>query len=132
MARGGLENALSLLPYTTAILHHGYLTPRLLHSAPEVAQSLLRMALQQMVPEEAWGPPKPAGPYHPADDAWNTPYALYGSGLVDDITYGVGLGGASDLELYLLLFASEYLLATKDVGFLQTTIPFRYIHTRKR
>ena len=98
----------------------------LVHSAPDVAQSLLRMALQQMVPEEAWGPPKPAGPYHPADDAWNTPYALFGSGVVDDITYGVSLGGASDLELYLLLFASEYLLATKDADFLATAIPFRY------
>ena len=33
----------------------------LISSAPDQAASLLRMALQQMVPPEAWGPPKPAG-----------------------------------------------------------------------
>ena len=77
--------------------------------APERAASVLRMALSQLVPKAAWGAPKPAGPYAPADDAWNTPYALYGSGRIEDPFFGVNLSGASDLELYLLLLASEYL-----------------------
>ena len=41
------------------------------------------------------------------------------------MVYGVELNGASDLELYLLLLGSEYLLATKDINFLQTQIPYR-------
>lgn len=98
----------------------------LIHSAPERAASVLRMQLQTMVPEAAWGPPKPAGPYSPGDDSWNTAYALYGSGMVDDMHFGVQLGGASDLEIYLLLLSAEYLLATKDAAFLQQRIPFRY------
>ena len=68
--------------------------------------SVLRMALSQLVPKAAWGPPKPAGPYAPADDAWNTPYALYGSGRIEDPFFGVNLSGASDLELYLLLLGN--------------------------
>ena len=44
----------------------------LIHSAPERAASVLRMQLQTMVPPEAWGPPKPSGPFHPSDDSWNT------------------------------------------------------------
>lgn len=80
----------------------------LIHSAPERAASVLRMQLQTMVPPGAWGPPKPAGPYGVSDDSWNTAYALYGSGLVDDMHFGVQLGGASDLEIYLLLLSSEY------------------------
>ena len=98
----------------------------LVHSAPEQAASILRLALQQMVPPAAWGPPKPAGPYGVADSAWNTPYALVGGGQLDEILYGVQLNGASDLELYMLLLGSEYLLATKDAAFLDTRIPFRY------
>jgi hypothetical protein len=94
--------------------------------APERAASVLRMALSQLVPKAAWGPPKPAGPYSPTDDAWNTPYALYGSGRVDNIVFGVQLSGASDLELYLLLLASEYVLASKDVSFLSQRITYRF------
>jgi hypothetical protein len=94
--------------------------------APERASSILRMALSQLCPPAAWGPPRPAGPYSPTDDAWSTPYALYGSGRIDNIFFGVQLAGASDLELYLLLLASEYVLATKDTGFLAQRIPYRF------
>ena len=78
------------------------------------------------VPPAAWGPPKPSGPFRkytsslqllvfsrssltgclcsdPDDDTWNTAYALFGSGRIDDIDFGVFLNGASDLEIYLLL-----------------------------
>ena len=98
----------------------------LIHSAPERAASVLRMQLQTMVPPQAWGPPKPSGPFHPANDTWNTAYALWGSGRVNDIDFGVNLNGASDLEIYLLLASAEYLLATKDVAFLTERIQFRY------
>jgi cellobiose phosphorylase len=99
----------------------------LLHSAPEQAASVLRMQLQQLVPEEAWGNPKPSGPFGVNDSSWNMPYALFGSGRIDPITYdGVVLNGASDLELYLLLSTSEYLLATKDVRFLSERIPYKF------
>ena len=47
-----------------------------------------------------------ADAYAPADDAWNTPYALYGSGRIEDPFFGVNLSGASDLELYLLLLGN--------------------------
>ena len=98
----------------------------LIHSAPERAASVLRMQLQTMVPPEAWGPPKPSGPFHPSNDTWNTAYALWGSGRVNDIDFGVILNGASDLEIYLLLASSEYLLATKNVEFLAERIPFKF------
>ena len=44
---------------------------------------------------------------------------------MDDIDFGVFLNGASDLEIYCLLAFSEYLLATKDVGYVKQRIPYK-------
>jgi len=99
----------------------------LLNSAPELAKSVLRMQMQQLVPPAAWGPPRPAGPYGANDSSWNAAYALSGNGMVDTITYGgTQLSGASDLELYLLNCFAEYVLATKDAAFLAERIPYRF------
>ena len=80
--------------------------------------SLRNEGKMAQVPPAAWGPPKPSGPFRKYTSSLQllvfsrssltgacvqTAYALFGSGRIDDIDFGVFLNGASDLEIYLLL-----------------------------
>lgn len=93
----------------------------LIDTAPHIAKSVLRYTIKEMMPD-----------FHSMDPdkISNLPYAMEGRGLIDN-----GGGGwksdpqaqkyfPDDLDLYLLLAASEYLLATKDIAFLHERIPF--------
>jgi len=81
-----------------------------LFSDPEIVRGVLRYTLQEV-----------------RDDG-SVPYALTGHGQIAPITSD----NASDLPLWLLWTASEYVLATRDVGFLDEKIPARYSATAGR
>ena len=93
----------------------------LIETAPHIARSVLRYTFKEMMPN-----------FHSMDrnKISSLPYAMEGRGLIDN-----GGGGwkadpqaqkyfPDDLDLYLLLAASEYLLATKDTAFLLETVSF--------
>ena len=93
----------------------------LIETAPHIAKSVLRYTLKEMMPN-----------FHTMDPnkISSLPYAMVGRGLIDN-----GGGGwkadpqaqryfPDDLDCYLLLCASEYLLATKDKAFLRERLPF--------
>jgi len=75
-----------------------------LFSDPEIVRSVLRYTLQEV-----------------RDDG-SIPYALTGHGQIAPITSD----NASDLPLWLLWTASEYVLATRDLDFLNEKITARY------
>ena len=72
-----------------------------LFSDPEIVKSILRYTLKEVR----------------ADGS--VPYAIAGHGIVAPMT----ADNACDLPLWLLWATSEYVLATRDTGFLQETIP---------
>lgn len=93
----------------------------LIETAPHIAKSVLRYTFKEMMPH-----------FHSMDPnkISSLPYAMEGRGLIDN-----GGGGwkadpqaqkyfPDDLDLYLLLAASEYLLATKDTAFLLERVSF--------
>ena len=112
----------------------------LIETRPDLARSVIRMTLKSMFR----GFTRNVEPDHPAA----LPYALYGRGIIADGRYNpmmtgamrsgqhggvdanvtAGAGSAAirpdDMELYLLLCAAEYLLATKDLAFLDETVSF--------
>jgi hypothetical protein len=75
-----------------------------LFSDPEIVRSVLRYTLQEV-----------------RDDG-SIPYALTGHGQIAPIVSD----NASDLPLWLIWTASEYVLATRDLDFLNEKIPARY------
>ena len=81
-----------------------------LFSDPEIVLSVLRYTLQEV-----------------RDDG-SVPYALTGHGQIAPITSD----NASDLPLWLLWTATEYVLATRDVDFLNLKITARYSATPGR
>ena len=75
-----------------------------LFSNPEIVKSVLRYTLKEV-----------------RDDG-SLPYAIVGHGVVAPMLSDK----ASDLPLWLLWTASEYVLATRDIGFLSERIPARF------
>jgi hypothetical protein len=93
----------------------------LLYTAPKVVASIIRFTLAESYSPSTWqnDSTKFAGR--------NLPYEIIGNGMAgpDGSPPYVGynhLWRPSDLELYLLLTSGEYLLATKDAGFLLQTV----------
>ena len=93
----------------------------MIEMAPDIAKSVLRYSLKEMMPS-----------FHSldADKISSLPYAMVGRGLID-----IGGGGwkgdpqaqryfPDDLDCYLLLAAAEYLLVTKDTAFLQERVTY--------
>jgi hypothetical protein len=81
-----------------------------LFSDAEIVRSILRYTLKEV-----------------RDDG-SVPYGIVGHGVVAPLISDK----ASDLPLWLLWTASEYVLATRDVGFLEERIPARFSATAGR
>ena len=81
----------------------------LIATHPETARGVIRTTLKQMVRPSSW----PAGYQRDL-----LPYSLMSHGLV----WPNRERGPSDLDLYALLTASEYVLETKDTAFLSETL----------
>ena len=81
-----------------------------LFSNPEIVKSVLRYTLKEV-----------------RDDG-SLPYAIVGHGVVAPMQSDK----ASDLPLWLLWTASEYMLATRDLDFLNERIPMRFSATANR
>lgn len=81
-----------------------------LFSDPEIVRSILRYTLKEV-----------------RDDG-SVPYAIVGHGVIAPMASDNG----SDLPLWLLWTASEYVLATRDVNFLDEKIPARFSATAGR
>ena len=81
-----------------------------LFSDPEIVRSILRYTLKEV-----------------RDDG-SLPYGIVGHGVVAPIISD----NASDLPIWLLWTASEYVLATRDADFLNETIPARFSATAGR
>jgi hypothetical protein len=81
----------------------------LIATQPETARGVIRTTLKQMVRPSSW----PAGYQRDL-----LPYSLMSHGLV----WPDRERGPSDLDLYALLTASEYVLETKDTAFLSETL----------
>ena len=81
-----------------------------LFSDPEIVRSVLRYTLKEV-----------------RDDG-SIPYGIVGHGVIAPIVSD----NASDLPLWLLWAASEYVLATRDAGFLKERIPARFSATAGR
>jgi hypothetical protein len=79
-------------------------------SDPEIVRSVLRYTLKEV-----------------RDDG-SIPYAIVGHGAIAPITSD----NVSDVPLWLLWAVSEYVLATRDVNFLDEQIPARYSKTAER
>ena len=81
----------------------------LIATAPDIARSVIRYTLKELVVPSSW----PRGYQRDA-----LPYSLMSHGLV----WPNRERGPSDLDLYVLLAASEYVLQTKDTAFLSETL----------
>ena len=79
----------------------------MIHARPTLAKSVLRLSLKQLQRS-----PYELDPSHPA----LLPDSLIGAGVARSGSKGAP--EPDDFELYLLLAAAEYILATKDVAFL--------------
>ena len=94
----------------------------LLHTDPSIAKSVLRCTLKQMQTTLGIDPLRPT----------DLPYAMSGHGVklaglgLDLPIFGsVGKGNhPSDMELYVLLLAAEYMLVTRDVAVLDERVEF--------
>lgn len=88
----------------------------LVELAPKMALSVLMSVLkQEQLSLESVDPRRKI----------NLPYGLTASGVLFPLDYNTAPGVApDDMELFVLLLASEYMLATKDVEFLNHTVPF--------
>eukprot|EP01084_Bolivina_argentea_P194795 334310_1 len=79
-----------------------------IYTNPEYVKSILRYSLKEII-----------GPFNDTTRNYNVPYGLEGNGMIFNITPSTA---ASDLELYLLFVASEYIISTKDIDFLYEKI----------
>lgn len=81
----------------------------LMYTNPSIVESIIRFSLKQI-----------QAPFNNTQRTFNVPYALVGNGgLISNETVSAA---PSDLELYLLWSVSEYILATKDIDFLNENI----------
>ena len=120
----------------------------LIELRPALVKSVLRYTLSSMYSNFTNNQPTEPG---------LLPYALYGRAIIADGSFnpldatrtnallhqdatenkevGTAIGGTAirpdDMELYVLLCASEYILATKDLAFLNETITFFGRHGRQ-
>ena len=83
----------------------------LVETRPAMAASVLRYTLKGMMP--TWHTIDP-------DKIVNLPYGLAGSGVYSS----AGNLKPDDMELYVLLLASEYLLATRDLALLEERVSY--------
>merc|ERR1711966_387211 len=77
---------------------------------PATAKSVLRYTLKEMQAD-----PYAITPDKPID----IPYSLIGKGVMNPLIWR-----PDDMELYVLFSATEYVLATKDTGFLEERISY--------
>lgn len=98
----------------------------LIELRPSLTKSVLRYTLSEMYANYTNLEPAKPG---------LLPYALYGRAIIADGSFNPLLTGSAihtagtairpdDMELYVLLCAAEYILGTKDVGFLNETVTF--------
>jgi len=83
----------------------------LVWTRPDLAKSILRYTLKEMMP--TWHTVDP-------NKITNLPYAIIGNGVYSSSSDLK----PDDMELYALLLAAEYLLATKDTSFLSEKVTF--------
>ena len=90
----------------------------LIELRPEIAKSVIRYTLKELSPPDH-------AMKSDSGHVINLPYGIVAKGVIFPMGYAKGHGIApDDMELYLLLLASEYLLATKDCEFARERISF--------
>eukprot|EP01084_Bolivina_argentea_P097331 174977_1 len=80
----------------------------LIYTSPNIVKSVIRFCLKQI-----------QSPFNNTNREYDVPYGLEGNGIILNLTISKI---PSDLELYLLLTVSEYILITKDIDFLYESV----------